>query len=161
MVTWFAGLFYTVRLFIYQTESRSKGDPEATILVHEYQRITKLLWYAITWPSAVLTLILGLSMLYQYPEWPRWLWIKLLLVSILYLYHLYCHHLFRKLQKAQYPMTSIQLRLWNEVATVLLVSIVFLVILKSTLDMTYGLLGLVIFAVLLMWTVKLVKKIRG
>jgi len=58
-------------------------------------------------------------------------------------------------------MTSIQLRLWNEVPTVLLVSIVFLVVLKSALDMTYGLLGLVIFAVLLMWTVRLVKKIRG
>lgn len=161
VVTWFAGLFYVVRLFIYQTEARSKEEPDATILVLEYQRITKLLWNIITWPSAILTLIFGLSMLQNYPLWPRWLWIKLGLVLLLYAYHFACHYLFRKLQNDQYVMTSVHLRLWNEVATVLLVSIVFLVVLKTALDMTYGLLGLIIFAGLLMLAVRLAKKIRG
>lgn len=160
VVTWFAGLFYIVRLFIYQTEARDKPQPDRRILVKEYQRISRLLWYAITWPSAVLTLVLGLSMLQSYPEWPAWLFVKLCLVALLYLYHFLCHRLFRQLRKGEYPMTSFQLRLWNEVATLLLVSIVFLVVLKSTLNMAYGLLGLVIFAVVLMSAIHLVKKFR-
>ena len=85
VVTWFAGLFYIVRLFIYQTEASVKDEPDSTILVKEYRKISKLLWYIITWPSAVLTLIFGLSMLQLYPEWPVWLFIKLCLVGLLYL----------------------------------------------------------------------------
>ena len=160
VVTWFAGLFYIVRLFIYQSEANQKEEPDRGILTLEYKRISKLLWYAITWPSAVLTLILGLSMLHKYPELPIWLIVKLCLVVLLYLYHFSCHYFFRKLQKDIYVLSSLQLRLWNEIATILLVSIVFLVVLKNTLDMTYGLLGLLIFGVALMLTVHLIKKIR-
>ena len=149
-----------VRLFIYQTEARDKEEPDRTVLVREYKRISKLLWYAITWPSAVITLVFGLSLLMYYPEWPVWLFVQLGLVGLLYVYHFLCHRIYRQLQKYQYPLTSFQLRLWNEVATLLLVSIVFLVVLKSTLDMTYGLLGLVIFAVVLMSAIHLVKKFR-
>lgn len=161
VITWFAGLFYIVRLFIYQTESHVRPLPEGPILVKEYQRITKLLWYIITWPSAVLTFIFGLSMLQKYPILPFWLQIKLGLVLLLYAYHFYCHRIYRKLQNGQYPMTSGQLRIWNEVATLLLVSIVFLVVLKSALDMTYGIIGLVIFAVVLMLGIKLYKKLKA
>ncbi len=160
VVTWFAGLFYVVRLFIYQTEALQKPHPESEILVKEYQRITRLLWLIITWPSAVLTLIFGLSMLQKYPVWPFWLKVKLGLVLTLYLYQFYCQYIYAKLQKGIYPLTSIQLRLWNEGATLLLVAIVFLVVLKSTLDMTYGVVGLVIFAVVLMLAVKLIKRLR-
>jgi putative membrane protein len=161
VVTWFAGLFYIVRLFIYQTEARNKEEPDRSILVNEYIRISKLLWYLITWPSAILTAILGLILLLHYPGWPVWLLVKLGLVVLLYLYHILCHRIYVKLQKGQYHLTSLQLRLWNEVATLLLVSIVFLVVLKSTLDMTYGLLGLVIFAVMLMSAIHLYKKFRN
>ena len=160
VVTWFAGLFYIVRLFIYQTEANHKKEPERSILVHEYQRISKLLWYVITWPSAVLTLIFGLSMLQQYPVWPNWLIVKLCLVGALYIYQLICQKIYMKLQNDRYSMTSLQLRIWNEVATILLVGIVFLVVLKSTLDMGFGLLGLVIFGVVLMSVVRLIKNIR-
>lgn len=160
VVTWFAGLFYMVRLFIYQTEANSKVEPDRSVLVKEYKRISKLLWYIITWPSAVLTLGFGLSLLMNYPEWPVWLFVKLCLVALLYIYHFLCHKIYLQLQKNQYVLTSFQLRLWNEVATLLLVSIVFLVVLKSTLDMTYGLLGLVIFAVVLMSAIHLYKKFR-
>ena len=160
VVTWFAGLFYVVRLFIYQTEAANKPEPESTVLVKEYQRITRLLWLIITWPSAVLTLIFGLSMLQQYPIWPFWLKVKLGLVLCLYGYHFYCQRIYAQLQKNKYPLTSIQLRLWNEGATLLLVAIVFLVVLKSTLDMTYGIVGLVIFGLILMLAVKLIKRLR-
>ncbi len=160
VVTWFAGLFYIVRLFIYQTEANDKAEPNRSVLVNEYKRISKLLWYYITWPSAVITLFFGLSLLMLYPEWPVWLFVKLCLVGLLYVYHFLCHRIYQQLRKNEYPMTSLQLRLWNEGATVLLVSIVFLVVLKSTLDMTFGLLGLVIFAVILMSAIHLIKKFR-
>lgn len=161
VVTWFAGLFYIVRLFIYQTEARDKEEPERSILLKEYQRISKLLWYIITWPSAILTLIFGLSMLQNYPDLPSWLKVKLVLVLILFVYHFICHYLFRKLQRWEFPMTSFQLRVWNEVSTLLLVGIVFLVVLKSTLDMTYGIAGLVIFAIVLMLGIRFYKKLRN
>ena len=115
----------------------------------------------ITWPSAVLTLVFGLSMLQKYPVWPGWLIIKLCLVALLYLYHFLCHYIHANLQKGIYLLSSFQLRIWNEVATLLLVSIVFLVVLKSALDMTYGILGLVIFGVVLMSSIYLYKKFRN
>lgn len=161
VVTWFAGLFYMVRLFIYQTEANDKAEPDRTILLNEYQRISRLLWYMISWPSAVLTLVFGLTMLQLYPVWPDWLIIKLCLVALLYVYHFLCHYIQASLQKGIYPLSSFQLRIWNEVATLLLVSIVFLVVLKSALDMTYGLVGLVIFGVVLMSAIHLYKKFRN
>jgi putative membrane protein len=160
VVTWFAGLFYIVRLFIYQTEASQKEDPERSILIREFRKMSRLLWYVITWPSAVLTLIFGLSMLQIYPEWPDWLFIKLCLVAALYIYHFLCHRIYNNLRKGKYLMTSIQLRIWNEVATLLLVGIVFLVVLKSTLDMTYGILGMVIFGAVLMMIIHIYKKYR-
>lgn len=149
-----------VRLFIYQTEANEKEEPERTILVMEYRRISRLLWYIIAWPSAILTLVFGLSMLLNYPEWPVWLFVKLCLVALLYIYHFLCHRLYLQSRKSEYPMTSFQLRIWNEVATLLLVSIVFLVVLKSALDMTLGLAGFIIFGVILLTAVHIIKKFR-
>lgn len=160
VVTWFAGLFYIVRLFIYQTEANDKEEPDRTILIREYQRISRLLWFMITWPSAVLTLVFGLSLLMSYSGWPVWLLVKLSLVLLLYIYHFLCHRIYVRLQKEYYTMSSFQLRIWNEVATLLLVSIVFLVVLKSALDMTYGLLGLIIFGIVLMSAIHFYKKFR-
>ena len=59
IVTWFAGLFYIVRLFIYHTEAEAKPEPEKSILQNQYKIMEKRLWYGITWPSLVLTLIFG------------------------------------------------------------------------------------------------------
>ena len=77
IVTWFAGLFYIVRLFIYFAETSNKPEPEKTILQKQYSIMQKRLWYGITYPSAIITLIFGLSLLTFYVEIPKWLWIKL------------------------------------------------------------------------------------
>ena len=66
MVTWFAGMFYIVRLFIYNTEANGKTEPERTILQKQFGIMIKRLWLGITWPSAILTLIFG-----------PWLWLML------------------------------------------------------------------------------------
>ena len=59
VVTWFAGLFYIVRLFIYHSEAESKPEPERSILQKQYKLMEKRLWYGITWPSMILTITFG------------------------------------------------------------------------------------------------------
>ena len=54
VITWFAGLFYIVRLFVYHAEAKQKEDVEQRILVKQYQLMQFRLWYIITWPSAIL-----------------------------------------------------------------------------------------------------------
>lgn len=160
VVTWFAGLFYIVRLFIYFAEAAEKTEPERTILQNQFRLMQKRLWYGITWPSAVLTLIFGPWMLYMYGTIPGWLWLKIGFVAGLYLYHFSCQKIFNQQQKGILNYTSTQLRIWNEVATLFLVSIVFLVVLKNSLDFIWGILGLVLFAVLLMLAIRIYKKLR-
>ena len=58
IVTWFSGLFYIVRLFIYNTEAGQKAEPEKSILQRQFSIMIKRLWLGITWPSAVLTFFL-------------------------------------------------------------------------------------------------------
>ena len=65
IVTWFAGLFYIVRLFIYQREAMDKPEPDRTILGDQLKLMANRLWFIITWPSAMITLILGGIMIYQ------------------------------------------------------------------------------------------------
>lgn len=161
VVTWFAGLFYIVRIFIYHVEAQEKPSPEREILTEEYKRNARRLWYGITWPSAILTLAFGLGLLHYYVgHIPIWLWTKLAFVLGLYIYHFICHRYFLQLQKGKMPATSFQLRLWNEVATLFLVAIVFLVILKNTVNMLWGLLGLVVFSIVLMLAIRIYKRIR-
>ncbi|MBL3655051.1 CopD family protein [Fulvivirga sediminis] len=162
IVTWFAGLFYIVRLFIYQVEANEKPEPDRSILIKEYKRNSSRLWFGITWPSAILTLIFGTWVLSYVPSYLSlgFMHIKLGLVLLLYVYHFLCHRIFKSLQKDEYKYSSQQLRVWNEVATILLVGIVFIIILKSALSMIWGLAGLIGFTVVLMLAIRLYKKVR-
>jgi protoporphyrinogen IX oxidase len=154
VVTWFAGLFYIVRLFIYHTEINEDRNalPEVSkAFKAQYRLMEKRLWYGITWPSAVLTALFGFAQLHAFLPLADHLWlaVKLGLVFFLYLYHFSCGWILRKLKQEQYPMTSFQLRIWNEVATLFLIAIVFLAVLKSILSMGWGLLGLLMVMILL------------
>lgn len=162
VITWFSGLFYIVRLFIYHSEAEEKPEPEKTILQTQYQLMSKRLWLIITWPSGILTSVFGLWMLFQNPNYLElpWMHVKLGFVVVLYLYHVSCHHIYTQLQNNKVKYTSNQLRIWNEVATILLFSIVFIVVLKSAVNWIYGVLGIVLFSVILMVAVKLYKRLR-
>lgn len=161
VVTWFAGLFYIVRLFVYFAETFQDEEPKKSILQSHFQLMQKRLWYGITWPSAILTLIFGTWMFsFYYPNIPDWLWAKLILVVVLYGYHFACHAIFIQQKNNLSPYTSTQMRIWNEVATILLVGIVFLVTLKNTISMLWGLLGLAVFTAILMVAIKVYKKVR-
>lgn len=146
IVTWFAGLFYIPRLFVYIIEANDKVESERNVLQKQLLLMTSRLWYGITWPSAIITLIMGISLLVIQPaflEYP-YMKIKIALVVLLYAYHFSLHAIFRQLQKGIVRYTSQQMRIWNEAATILLISIVFLIVVKTALSMVWGLAGLIV-----------------
>jgi putative membrane protein len=161
VVTWFAGLFYFVRLLIYQVEASEKDEPARGILLEQYAGQLKRLWRGITVPSAIITGIFGYWMFSLYGSMPAWLWIKIGFVLGLYLYHGSCWWLYKEQLAGRFPWSSLRLRLWNEVSTLFLVAIVFLVVLKSALSMAWGLLGLFAFILVLLLAIRIYKKIRS
>ena len=162
VVSWFAGLFYIVRLFIYFAEAEEKEETAKTILQTQYKLMSKRLWYIITWPSAILASFFAFWMLYLEPSYllMPWMHVKLSFVLALYFYHAGCHKVFIQQQKGVVKYTSFKLRIWNEVATVLLFAIVFLVVLKSTISWVWGVVGIILFGLLIMLGIKLYKNIR-
>jgi putative membrane protein len=167
IVTWFAGLFYFPRLFIYNTEANEKPAAIKEALQEQFGIMMKRLWYGITWPSAILTLIFGLLVLFKggwdtilfKPE-ARWLLIKLIFVLFLYLYHFSLHKIYKQQAKSIFRYSSQQLRIWNEVATIFLIAIVMLATVKENMSWIWGLIGLLLFTALLMSAIKIYKMIR-
>ncbi len=163
VVTWFSGLFYMVRLFIYHTEVEKKENPAKEILQTQYKLMEKRLWYIITWPSAILTGFFAFWMLVENPVYleEAWMHIKLVFVLALYFYHGACHFIYKQLQRGEIKYTSLKLRIWNEVATIILFAIVFLAVLKNTINWIWGVVGIVLVSALLMIVIKLYKKTRN
>lgn len=161
IVTWFSGLFYIVRLFIYNTEAAEKEEPEKSILQKQFSIMIKRLWLGITWPSAVLTLVFGPLMWIQLAYLPQWLLVKLFFVVGLYIYHFSLHRLYKQQAKGIFKYSSLQLRIWNEVATIFLIAIVMLATVKQSVSFVWGLIGLVGFAVILMSVIKIYKNLRA
>lgn len=160
IVTWFSGLFYMVRLFVYHTEAAEKPEPEKTILQQQFRGMIRRLWMGITWPSAILTLIFGPWMWILMDSLPTWLAIKLGFVAGLYAYHFSLQIIYRQQMKGIFRFSSGQLRIWNEVATIFLVAIVMLAVVKENLSWARGLAGLLLFVILLMSAIKIYKMIR-
>lgn len=163
IVTWFAGLFYMPRLLIYITETHSKPDPEKSILLKQLKLMASRLWIGITWPSAIITLIMGVALLIDRPEWLQqgFMHLKLTLVALLYGYHFSLQYIFNKLKKDVVIYTSNQLRFWNEVATLFLISIVFIIVLKNAMSMLWGLAGLSTATLLILLGIRIYKKFRN
>ena len=86
--------------------------------------------------------------------------VKLGFVFLLYLYHLKCHQMYLKLQKDEFKHSSNYMRLWNEGATIILFAVVFLVVLKNAVNWIYGVVGIMLFSVLIMLGFRFYKKIR-
>ena len=161
IVTWFAGMFYIVRLFIYNTEANEKAEPEKSILNKQFSVMIKRLWLGITWPSAILTLIFGTWMGFLYGGIPSWLWVKLGFVAGLYAYHFTLQKIYSDEMKGIFKYSSNQLRIWNEVSTIFLVAVVMIVSVKNSLSWVYGLVGLALLAIILMSAIKIYKSIRN
>jgi len=162
VITWFAGLFYIPRLFIYHVEGLKKPKNEATILTKQFKIMEKRLWYIITWPSAILTILFAAWLLVLMPVWltQPWMHLKLFFVALLLAYHMKTHKMFLNFQKDKVSYSSMYLRIWNEGATLLLFAIVFLVILKDSLHWISALLGFLGLGVVLFFGIRLFKKTK-
>lgn len=162
VVCWFAGLFYSVRLFVYYAEGKDRPENERAILLPQYELMIRRLFFIITFPSGVLTTVFGMIMLslnqYLLTQW--WMWIKLFMVLLLWIYHFRCHQFVKQIEQKTFSKSGRFFRIWNEGATILLFAIVFLVVLKTTFGWIFGVLGLVGLAVLLMLGIKFYEKKR-
>lgn len=142
IVCWFAGLFYVVRLFIYHVEAQDEPGPKREILTAQFNLMARRLWLGITIPSMVLTAATGGWLLTYHPiAQSPWLHLKFALLAGLFAYHFHCGWIRRRLAAGHRPFTSSQLRAYNEVATFLLVGIVFAAISKSVAYALWALLG--------------------
>jgi len=162
VVSWMAGLFYVVRLFIYHTEARERPEAEQKILFPQFEMMERKLYQIITTPAMVLTLLAGIAMVYLNPSLLKesWLQVKLGFVVCLIVYHFICQHLMQQMRNGIFKFTSMQLRIWNEVATILLFAIVFLAVLKNAVSWIYGVIGLLVFSMIIMSAVKIYKYYR-
>lgn len=162
VVSWMAGLFYVVRLFIYHTEAQDRVEVEKKVLSDQFEIIEKKLFNIITTPAMVLTLLAGIAMVYINPDLLKqsWLHVKLGFVLGLIVYHFICRYMMLQMRKGVYKFTSTQLRIWNEVATILLFAIVFLAVLKNALSWIFGVIGLLLFSLIIMSAVKIYKYYR-
>jgi len=127
-VTWFAGLFYLPRLFVYHAMCEDEAGNE------RFKVMERKLYYAIMTPGAILTLIFGFWLLFTY-AWEAyksmgWLHAKLLLVAALIGYHLYCGQLLKAFKEDRNHHSHVFFRWFNEVPVIFLVASVVLVIVK-------------------------------
>ena len=162
MVSWFAGLFYMIRLFIYHTEANMKPDLERKILQDQFNIMQWRLWYIITTPAMILTVVFGTLLLITKPfllQQP-WMHIKLTFVVILLVYHFISQGIMNRLKNGESKWNSMHLRLWNELATLILVAVVFLVMTKGTLSWIGGTLGFFGVGIALMIGIRLYKRLR-
>ncbi len=162
VITWFAGLFYIPRLFIYQIEAFDKPSPEKEILGKQLKLMAKRLWFIITWPSAILATLFAIWLLILMPAWLQqpWMHVKLGFVILLFAYHFKCHHIYKQLQQDIIKWSSNQMRIWNEGSTIILFAVIFLVIVRDAVNWIYGVIGIIVLGVLLMLGIKLYKRIR-
>lgn len=164
VVSWFAGLFYIVRLFVYHTEAQHKEENEKRILSAQFEIMESRLWWIISTPAMILSIIFGTWMILLNADYylnAPWMQLKLAFVGVLLIYHFVCQKILFDLKNGSFRWKSNGLRLWNEVATLCLVAIVFLVVMKDGLDWIKGTIGFFAVAIGLMILIKLYKRIRS
>jgi len=160
IVTWFAALFYIVRLYIYHTEALQKQEPDKSILANQFMLMEKRLMNIIGTPSMILVVITGTILLSINPQFLQegWMHMKLFFIICVIAYHFSCLRIQKRLANNTSTLSSQKLRLFNELATIFLFAIVFLVELKNTVHMLYGFFALLGLAIVLMIAIKLYRK---
>ncbi len=125
MVTWFAGLFYLPRLFVYHAQASDR------ISIERFKVMERKLFWGIATPGGVLTLVFGLWLwLVWFPAAGGWLHAKLALVGMLVVYHLWCGKLMLDLRNERNARSHVWLRWFNEFPLLILVAVILLVVFK-------------------------------
>jgi len=163
-VAWFAGLFYLVRIFVYDVEAAAKSEPERSILQSNFRQMEWRVYKIICNPAMMITWTAGIGMLVWHGmDWFKingWMHIKLLLLIGLTVYHVYCKRIIKRFEAGENPFTSFQFRLLNELPTLFLLSIVLLAVYRNTLNFIYAFGGVLLFGVLLYVIAKAYKRSR-
>lgn len=162
VVTWFSGLFYSFRLMVYYAEANDLESEPRRILQAQYRLMLSRLWKIISWPSAILTLILGTLLLINTPALldDDYMHVKLLFVALLYGFQFYGQRLVGQIGRDELTISPMRLRLINEVPTVILVAVVFLIVLKNSVGWIWGVASILGLAALLTVATKWYKRIR-
>lgn len=124
MVTWFAGLFYLPRLFVYHAMSDDRPS------IERFKVMERKLYYGIMTPGAVLTIVFGVWLWLSYGFSGGWLHAKLALVAVLVAYHLYCGKLLADFKHDRNQHGHVYYRWFNEIPVVILIAVVILVVVK-------------------------------
>jgi len=124
MVTWFAGLFYLPRLFVYHAMSDDLAS------VERFKVMERKLYYGIMTPGAALTIIFGVWLWQGFGISGSWLHAKLLLVAVLLAYHYYCGRLLSDFKQDRNRHSHIYYRWFNEIPVVILIAVVILTVVK-------------------------------
>ena len=167
MVSYFAGIFYLVRLFVYYKDTDDFEAGKKAILREQYVFMARRLWNIITVPAGVIMLVTGISLIYMNFGLMKtpWFHLKLTFLIGLAVYHYWCWKKVLQMKNLNgdvLPIKNIKLRQANEIATFILFLVVFIVILKSwVLDYWWQLItGFIVLVVAIMLTVKLVNKAK-
>lgn len=158
-ISWFAGLFYLVRLFIYHAEAGERPAAERAILQPQLELMAARLWGIITVPAMLLTFVGGVAMVLQLESLPGWLHLKFALLAGLVGYTHGCGRIRRKQAAKTSTWSSAKLRVFNELATLFMVAIVFLAVYKTALSVAWGVGGLLALGVVLMLGIRVYRKL--
>lgn len=124
MVTWFAGLFYLPRLYVYHAQSSDAPSRE------RFKVMERKLYYGIMAPGAVLTVAFGVWLWLGYGPWGYWMHAKFALVLVLVAYHLYCGKLLKDFKQDRNTKSHVWFRWFNEFPVLVLFAAVWLVLFK-------------------------------
>ena len=165
-VAWFSGLFYLVRIFVYYREAEDKSDKERKILQPQFHLMQQRVYKIICNPAMMITWIGGIGMISIYGldwlmlEGNNWLRVKLVLVLLMTIYHLYCKRYISHLKNGTDSLNPFQLRLMNEVPTLLLFAIVIFAVFKNGANSLLVLGCTIGFGIILYVFTKWYKKVR-
>ena len=165
MVSYFAGIFYLVRIFVYYKDTDAFDENKKNILREQYVFMARRLWNIITVPAGVIMLLSGLTLIFLNFGLMKTPWFHLKLTFLLGLafYHYWCWQKVLQIKNLSgnlLPVQNIKLRQANEIATFILFLVVFTVILKSmVIEYWWQLIsGFIVFVLVVMLTVKLVNR---
>ncbi|MCH1576327.1 MAG: CopD family protein [Flavobacteriales bacterium] len=163
VVTWFAGLFYLFRLFIYHREALDKPAAERDVLVPQFRIMERRLWAAITLPSGVLATGFGTALIVWNPVWLSmpFMWVKLGFVGLLWAYMALGRRILGQCQNGELTASSMRLRFLNEVPTVILIAVIFLIVLRDAVGWIWGVGGILGLALLLTFAIKRYQRARS
>lgn len=172
-VSWFAGLFYLGRIFVYDEEASGKAEPARSTLRQQFNLMEWRVYRIICNPAMMITWAAGLIMLalgwasplipnYLSSGTPGWMHLKLLLLLLMTVYHLWNKRIIRRMEQGQRPFSSWQYRLLNEMPTLFLIAISYIAVYgkAGTLNYLYLFGGILLFVGMIFLGARVYKKSR-